>query len=162
MNNSISSKILNNIILVGIILTFIVLLFIPLGLTAAFKSSLGIVGSNMPMIISISIYICAIPYVIALFNLKKLCKLIDKKEPFSKNIPKYLKTISICAFSEIFIFNIVQIGLYYFFGIYLYALTIIPSVVVSFISLAIGFLSLVLGKLFVMAIEIKDENDKTI
>lgn len=162
MKKDFSSRVLNNIILVGIILTLMVLLFIPLGLTAMFKSGLGIVGSDMPMIISIGLYICAIPYVIALIILKKLCSLIVAKEPFSKNIPVYLKRISICAFSEIFLFNIVVIVLYYFFDIYLYALTIIPVIIVSFVSLAIGFLSIVLAKLFEMAIEIKDENDKTI
>ena len=52
--------------------------------------------------------------------------------------------------------------LYYIFDIYLYGLTIILAIVVSFVSLAIGFLSLVLSKLFDMAIEIKEENDKTI
>ena len=162
MDKHTSSKILNNIILIGILLTLALLLFIPLGITATFKSGLGVVGSNIPTVISIGIYICAIPYVIALFSLKKLCNLIEKKEPFSWNIPKHLKTISICAFSEILIFNLVQIALYYFFDIYLYALTIIPIIVVSFVSLAIGFLSMVLGQLFTMAIEIKDENDKTI
>ena len=77
-------------------------------------------------------------------------------------LPKYLKKISICAFSEILIYNIVQVLLYYIFDIYLYGLTIILAIVVSFVSLAIGFLSLVLSKLFDMAIEIKEENDKTI
>ena len=55
-----------------------------------------------------------------------------------------------------------QVLLYYIFDIYLYGLTIILSIIVSFVSLAIGFLSLVLSKLFDMAIEIKEENDKTI
>lgn len=162
MKKDFSSRILDKIVIVGIILTLITLLVIPMGLTAIFKSGFGIVGSDIPMIISIGLYICSIPYVIALFKLKKLCSLIVAKDPFSKNIPIYLKRISICAFSEILIFNIVVIALYYFFDIYLYALTIIPVIIVSFVSLVIGFLSIVLAKLFEMAIEIKDENDKTI
>ena len=36
------------------------------------------------------------------------------------------------------------------------------SIVVSFVSLAIGVLSIVLSQLMKIAIEIKDENDKTI
>ena len=162
MKKDFSSKILNNIVLVGISLTLLLLLFIPLGLTAVFKSGLGVVESNMPMIISIGIYICAVPYVYALVQLKKLCGLVAQKEPFSRDIPVYLKKISICAFSEIVIFNLVVIVLSYFFNLYLYALTILPAVIVSFVSLAIGFLSMVLGKLFEMAIDIKEENDKTI
>lgn len=105
---------------------------------------------------------CAIPYVVSLFILKKLCKLVEINKSFSKEIPKYLKNISICAFSEIFIFNFVLLILYYFYDMYLYAITIIPSVIVSFVSLAIGFLTLVLSILFKKIIEIKDENDKTI
>ncbi|MEG1311846.1 MAG: DUF2975 domain-containing protein [Romboutsia sp.] len=138
------------------------LLATPLILTAIIKSNLGIVKSNMAMNISIGIYICVIPYIVALFILKKLCKLISTKQPFSKKIPLYLKQISVCAFSEILIFNIVQLALYYIFDIYLYGITIMLVIVVSFVSLAIGFLSMVLSKLFEMVIEIKDENDKTI
>ncbi|MCU9809280.1 DUF2975 domain-containing protein [Paraclostridium sp. AKS46] len=77
-------------------------------------------------------------------------------------MPYHLKSIAICAFSEILIFNVVQLFLCYLFNVYLYALNIIPAILVSFISLAIGFLSLVLGRLYTMAIEIKEENDKTI
>lgn len=162
MDKNTSSKILNNIILAGIVLTILALLFLPLGITAFFKSNFGIVGGNIPMILSTGVYICAIPYLIALFALKKLCNLIATKNPFSREIPYYLKTISICAFSEIFLFNVIQLFLCYFFNVYLYALNIIPAIIVSFVCLAIGFLSLVLGKLFNMAIDIKEENDKTI
>lgn len=162
MQKGFSSKILDRIIIIGIILTIATLLFLPLGITAMVKSGFGITRSNIPMIISISVYICAIPYVFALFLLKKLCGLVSKKDSFSIKTPVYLKKIAICSFSEIFIFNAVQIGLYYLFDIYLYVITVILVVVVSFISLAIGFLSLVLSKLFEIAIEIKDENDKTI
>ena len=162
MKKDYSSNILNSIVVIGIILTLIALLAMPLILTAMLKSGLGIVGSSLPMNISIVIYICAAPYVIALFILKKLCKIVAIKQPFSRDITKYLKKISICAFSEILIYNIVQVLLYYIFDIYLYGLTIILAIVVSFVSLAIGFLSLVLSKLFDMAIEIKEENDKTI
>lgn len=79
MEKNISSKILNNIVLVGIGLTICLLLFLPLGLTAFFKSSLGIVSSNIPIILSVGVYICAVPYLIALISLKKLCSLIAKK-----------------------------------------------------------------------------------
>ncbi|MPM68709.1 hypothetical protein SDC9_115643 [bioreactor metagenome] len=162
MNKKSAENILDKIVLIGIILTIIMLLFTPLGITALFKSSFGLVNSKIPLNISIGIYICAIPYIIALVYLKKLCGLIAKKDPFSTNIPIYLKRISICAFSEVLILNIVQFGLYYLFDMYFYALTIVPSVIISFVALAIGFLSIVLSKLFEMAIEIKDENDKTI
>ena len=95
MKKDYSSNILNSIVVIGIILTLIALLAMPLILTAMLKSGLGIVGSSLPMNISIVIYICAAPYVIALFILKKLCKIVAIKQPFSRDIPKYLKKIFI-------------------------------------------------------------------
>ena len=157
MNKNFSSNLLNKIITTGIILTFLALLSTPLILTAIFKNRLGIVNSNIPISISIGLYICAIPYIIALFILKKISKQIAIKDPFNIKIP-----IPFCAFSEIILFNIVCIVLYYVFNIYLYGITIMSSIVVSFVSLAIGVLSIVLSQLMKIAIEIKDENDKTI
>ena len=51
---------------------------------------------------------------------------------------------------------------YFVFDIYFYAITILSSIIVSFLSLAIGVFALVSSKLFKKVIEIKDENDKTI
>ena len=97
-----------------------------------------------------------------MFILKKISKQIAIKDPFNIKIPILLEQISFCAFSEIILFNIVCIVLYYVFNIYLYGITIMSSIVVSFVSLAIGVLSIVLSQLMKIAIEIKDENDKTI
>lgn len=162
MRKDFNFKILDKIVLTGVVLTLVALLVLPWELPVLLKSKFGILDKNIPMIISVSTYICAIPYVWALILLKKLSGLVAKKDAFSASIPQYLKDISICSFSEILIFNIVQLGLYYLFDIYLGEITVILVVVVSFVSLAVGFLSLVLSKLFEIAIEIKDENDKTI
>lgn len=162
MKKNFSSKVLNIIVIAGIVLTLLALVSLPLVLTAFFKSGLGVTGTNMPMILSIGIFICAVPYVISLFLLKKLCKLITLNKPFSPEIPRYLKRIAIYAFSEIIVFNLVTLVLCYFYDMYLYALTIVPAILVSFIALAVGFLCLVLSRLFAMAIDIKQENDFTI
>ncbi|MCY9753239.1 DUF2975 domain-containing protein [Paenibacillus alvei] len=50
----------------------------------------------------------------------------------------------------------------YAYDMFLDALTIVPMVVVSFLALAIGFLSLTLAQLFEEATRIKEENDQTI
>ena len=55
-----------------------------------------------------------------------------------------------------------NIFFYFAFDIYLYAITILSCILVSFLSLAIGVFALVSSKLFERVIEIKDENDKTI
>lgn len=156
------SKILNIIVVVGIILTLILLSGIPFILGALSKSSDINIQSKFIINITVGIYICALPYVTALFNLKKLCTHMTSKNPFSKSIPKYINNIAYCALSEVVIFNLMNIIFYFAFDIYLYAITILSCILVSFLSLAIGVFALVLSKLFERVIEIKDENDKTI
>ena len=150
------SKILNIIVVVGIILTLILLAGIPFILGALSKSLDINIQSKFIINITVGIYICALPYVTALFNLKKLCT------HMTKSIPKYINNIAYCALSEVVIFNLMNIIFYFAFDIYLYAITILSCILVSFLSLAIGVFALVSSKLFERVIEIKDENDKTI
>ena len=152
------SKILNIIVVVGIILTLILLAGIPFILGALSKSLDINIQSKFIINITVGIYICALPYVTALFNLKKLCTHMTSKNPFSK----YINNIAYCALSEVVIFNLMNIIFYFAFDIYLYAITILSCILVSFLSLAIGVFALVSSKLFERVIEIKDENDKTI
>lgn len=157
-----NSKILNSIVLLGIIITLLMLIGTPLVLTAMFKSDQELMNSNFITTITVLIYACSAPYVGALVLLKKLCKLMSNKNPFSREIPSLIRKIGMCAFSEVLLFNGATIAAYYIHDVYLYALTIVPCVIVSFVSIAIGFFSLVSANLFEMSIEIKEENDKTI
>lgn len=157
-----NSKILNSIVLLGIIITLLMLIGTPLVLTAMFKTDQELMSTNFITTITLLIYACATPYVGALVLLKKLCKLMSNNNPFSREIPRLIKKIGMCAFSEVILFNGAVIAAYYIYDIYLYALTIMPCIIVSFVSIAIGFFSLVSANLFEMSIEIKEENDKTI
>lgn len=161
MKNS-YSKILNIIVSAGIILTLIMLAGLPFILRALSKSASINIESKYVTVMTVGIYICAAPYVIALFNLKKLCSHITSKNPFSQSIPKLINNIAYCSFSEVILFNLINIIFYFVFNIYFYALTILPCVIVSFLSLAIGVFALISSKLFEMTIDIKDENDRTI
>ena len=156
------SKILNIIVSVGIGLTLIMLAGLPFILGALSKSASINMESKYVIIITGGIYICAVPYVIALFNLKKLCLHITSKNPFSESIPKLINNIAYCSFSEVILFNLMNIIFYFIFNIYFYALTILPCVLITFLSIAIGVFALVSSKLFEMTIDIKDENDRTI
>lgn len=156
MKNNFSSRFLNTSVIIGILLTFLALLATP------WMLSFRIDVVTIIIKISLGLYICSIPYILALFSLKGVCKKLSAKDPFSREIPKYLKQISMFAFSEILIFNITQLVLHNIFDIYLHGLSIWITIIVSFISLVIGFLSMILGNLFEVVIEIKDENDKTI
>lgn len=156
------SKILNTIVSIGIALTLILLIGLPFILGALNKTTFTYMDSKFILIITVGIYICAIPYVIALFNLKRLCSHITSKNPFSESIPKIINNIAYCAFSEVILFNLMNIVLYFVFNLYFYGLTILLCVIVSFLSLSIGVFALVSSKLFEIAIDIKDENDRTI
>lgn len=162
MKKNRNSKILNSIVLLGIVITLLMLIGTPLALTAMFKTNKELMDSNFITTITVLIYICAAPYVGALVLLKKLCKLMSNKNPFSREIPRLIKKIGMCAFSEVLLFNGAIIVAYYIYDIYLYALTIVPCIIVSFVSIAIGFFALVSANLFEMSIDIKEENDKTI
>lgn len=156
MNKNFSSTILNNIVSIGIFITLILFLLIPLLFNYFFKNTLGLVGGNISLFVSTGVYICIIPYLIALITLKKLCSLIYNKNPFSKETTYLLKTISLCAFSEFFIFNMVQLFLCNLFNVCLYSINVIPTALISFISLFIGLFSLVLCNINSKILKIKN------
>lgn len=162
MKNNFSQKSLNAIVNLGICITFILLLATPLITTAFFKSQFSLLESNLVINVVVCIYLFSIPYVIALFKLKKLCILIKKNNPFSMDSIKSLKVISICSFSEIIIFTGCITYLKHSVDFFKYTIIGGPIIIVTFISLIIGFLFLVLCQLFEIVIKIKEENDKTI
>lgn len=162
MKKDLNQKILNSIIVVGIVLTIIALVAMPLGLTAMMKAwgeQMSITKGNMPLILSCAIYICAIPYLIGLFKLKKICKLLRSQNKFSVLIVKELRDIGICAFSEAIIFIFMTVCLYGIFGFYLYALTILSLIIIPFVSIALSLLFFQMSEVFKIAVEIKEEND---
>jgi len=155
-------KVLHMIVILGITLTCIVLLGTGALVTAFFKSQFSLLDGKLVMIVTTCVYLCAIPYVIALFKLKKLSSLVVKNNPFSKESVKSLKVISICAFSEIIIFIGCTSYLKHSVEFFKYIVLGGPYIVLTFLCLTIGLLCLVLSQLFEIAIEIKEENDKTI
>ncbi len=162
MKNNSNPKILSMILTLGISITCILILGTPLIATAFFKSQFALLDHSLVTVVTTCIYLCAVPYVISLLKLKKLCSLVVKNNPFSIESVKSLNVISICSFSEIIIFigcvkyleHSVEFFKYIIFGG--------PIIVVTFICVTIGFLCLVLSQLFEIAIQIKEENDKTI
>lgn len=162
MKNNLNPKILNMVVTLGIAITCILLLGTPLITTAFFKSQFFLLDHSLVMIVTTCIYLCAIPYVISLFKLKKLSNLVVKNNPFSIESVKSLKVISICSFSEIIIFIICLKYLKHSVEFFKYTVLGGPIIVVAFICITIGFSCLVLSELFNIAIKIKEENDKTI
>ncbi|MEW9096005.1 MAG: DUF2975 domain-containing protein [Clostridiaceae bacterium] len=162
MKERTTSKILNKLVVVGIILTILTLIGTPLALTALIKTS-GMKPSvpNMKWILTACIYACAVPYVLALFKLKKICELLTGENSFSPIISKEFKVIAICAFAEAVIYILSNLFLYLVFDFYLYAITVLPLIIVTFVALTAGFLCLLMSSIFKRAAEIKEENDLT-
>ena len=155
-------KKLNFLVFLGICITLLMLLGTPLITTAFLKSQYFLKDTNLVVKISICIYLCAVPYVIALFNLKKVCKLILKENSFTLAIVDYLKNIAFCSFAQIIIFIACATYIKYSTSFFEGILLIGPIFVVTFVGITIGILFLVLSQLFDKFIQIKDENDKTI
>ena len=162
MKKSLNYRILNFLVFLGLFITILMLFATPLVTTAFLKSRFSLLDTSMVIKISICIYLCAIPYFIAIFNLKKTCKLVAENNVFSLKIASYLKAISFCSFSEIIIFIMSATYLKYSTDFFKNALLLGPIFIVTFIGVTIGFLFLVLSQLFKIFVEIKDENDKTI
>lgn len=158
-----NSKILNLILIIGIVVTIALLVWLPFIVGAFIKvSMISKTGSNTFLILLISGYLLGIPYVIALFKLRRLVSLTMKDEAFSEKSIKILKVISILSFSEIIIFiccsNFMKYNIIEFHD----ALLVGPTVVIGFICITIGLLFAVLATVFSNARKIKIENDMTI
>jgi hypothetical protein len=170
MKKDISYKILNFLIGLGIVITLVALLIVPQALSDMLKQTgksiapILFMGKDIVDSSTIGIYICAVPYVIALFLLKRLCKLLSKNNTFLEEVPKLLKNIATCAFIDFVLVNLIAvfIAFIYIFDKDMFFSTIMISNTISLVILVIGLLSLVSSKLFKRAIDIKSENDKTI
>lgn len=157
-------KILSVLVPAGIAITLLTLFALPLGLTAVFKiSGLELTSSPSAMAFKLSacIYACAIPYVIALFKLKSICTLLSSENPFDLKISKAFNDISTCAFALLGIFLTTTLVSVFVLDLYLYAFTIISTIVVSFSCLAAGFLFKVVASVFEEAAQIKEDIDLT-
>ncbi|MGB3368810.1 MAG: DUF2975 domain-containing protein [Acidaminobacteraceae bacterium] len=162
MNSKSVSKILNILVILAIVITSSLILMTPFIVAAFFKSQFSLLDNKLVIKVTIFIYLSAIPYLIALVKLKKLSSLIVNNNPFSIESVKSLKMISICSFSEIIIFATYINYLKQTTDFFSYIVLGGPIILVTFICVTIGFLCLVLSQLFEIAIEIKEENDKTI
>ncbi|MGL5414830.1 MAG: DUF2975 domain-containing protein [Clostridium sp.] len=158
-----SSKILNVILIVGIIITIALLVWLPFIVGAFIKvAMINKAENNVFLILLISGYFLAIPYVIALFKLRKLVSLTMKDEAFSLKSIQSLKIISILSFLEIIIFigcsNFIKYSIIEFHDVLLVG----PTAIAGFICITIGLLFAVLATVFSNARKIKIENDMTI
>ncbi|WP_297517783.1 DUF2975 domain-containing protein [uncultured Clostridium sp.] len=163
MKKNFTTSLLNIVLIFGIIVTLLICLGAPFILGAVFKvQELPLDNTSMFYSILIVFYICAAPYIIALFKLRTLTGLVLKNTPFTKKSVNALRTIAICSFSELILFilgaNIVKHMFDEFSGILLTP----PIIIIGFMCILLGLMFITLAKLFNNAIELKEENDMTI
>lgn len=92
MQERTSSKILNGLVIMGIILTILALIGTPLVLTAFLKSSsIKLSTPNIKWILTVCIYLYAVPYVATLFKLKKFIDCLHVKIHFHQLYQKSFK-----------------------------------------------------------------------
>lgn len=159
--NSKPLRFLNFFMIVGIAITIIVLALTPLVLTASLKHYHEFMEENpyAVMELTVTFYICVLPFLLALFKMKKICKKFKSGEFFSPAVSDGFRRIAIYAFADAAIIFLVQFAPSVFFGSFLYALSIVPAFILPFICVTIGLLSLVMSIVFREASEIKAEND---
>lgn len=96
-----------------------------------------------------TLYACAVPGLIALFNLDRLLVNIRKKDVFIEKNVKYLRVISWCSFAVSAIF---------FVSGFYYLLFLVIAVAAAFFGLILRVVKNVIEQ----AVEIKNDNDLTI
>lgn len=162
-----SIKALNTLIKIGLILTIITLALFPLVYTAFLKVTYNQYSfdfnKNIVFYIGIfSFYILSIPYLFIIVNLNSIAKQFKNNDFFNVNISKNLKNIAMLFLTIGVFYLVINIVLYYVFNIFLYALTIIPSFIIAFISIVLSLIFFIASEFYLNIINIKDENDLTV
>jgi len=147
LNSNYWIKLLNMVVILFLFITALTLIGFPILINKYLEFS-GLKFRNFQMV-TIFLYITAIPFTILLLMVKKLCKNLLQKDPFCKSSIKALNIISICGFIEFFLYAISTL-------VILKNLLSLTMMVAAFM---IGLTSLVLSQLVKAAMDIKQEND---
>ena len=148
--------VLNGLVIAGIVLTLLAVLSSPLIIVAIIKA--GEFSALPPytwILTTASVYVCAVPYMAALIELKLICSRIFTDKAFSLGTAKKFRNIGICAFVELLVFAVDQAVLCSMLGIYeLMGLYYLPVFVFAFVCVVAGY-SLGMFALFYWLIDVK-------
>lgn len=154
--------VLNGLVIAGIVLTLLAVLASPFIIVAIIKA--GEFSALPPytwILTTASVYVCAVPYMAALIELKLICSRIFTDKAFSLGTAKKFRNIGICAFAELLVFAVDQAVLCSMLGIYeLMGLYYLPVFVFAFVCVVAGVLAFAMSGVFKRAAVIKEENDE--
>jgi hypothetical protein len=145
------ARTMNFLVFIFLILTLLAFFTMPFLVHHYIKMASGD-PLNPAWVLTIFMYVTAVPFFILLMKVKKLCKNLLENEPFTKSSIKALNMISICAFSDFVLYAIGTISI----------LKNVLSLTLMVAAFMIGLVSLLLSHLVKDAMEIKEENDYTI
>lgn len=132
----------------GLVLTALALIATPFLLGASFKNSDPPLGVYSLLIGSVAIYCCAIPYIIGLFAGLRVINLLLPEKTDISNLVLNLKVLSYCSYSFSLIFLMGQVVFYSVYDFYMYAITVLPTLIIVLSGVTLGvFFNVVAMKL---------------
>lgn len=146
------------VILISIIMLSLFIFVLPNIADHFEKVSPELAHMKLPLLIGI--YFTGIPFYIAVFNVFKLLRLIERDVVFSMDSLYYLNTISKCSISEIILYlgGIIYL---YINGTRWFGITLLGALIM-FISFIIYIFIEILKELLLKSVEMKTENELTI
>jgi len=155
---SIKVKILRYIVYAVMAITVILMILIPQYIKAFSVHFLGFASFALSTSVVVYVYLCCIPFLTALYMVKKICDLILNNNPFSVYTLHCLSLIVLCCYIEAGI-NLLAIILFPIFLDYqIYAL----GFLIIGICGSVAVFATVLKELLKSAMRLREENELTI
>ncbi len=159
-------KYINMLVNLGMVFTILLGLGFPLIYNAFIKTILNS-GISLDKYLVLNLgylcfYILYVPYLFFIYKLKGISKILSKEDYFNIKIAKNLNIMGKTMILIGVLYVAINIFLFYKYDLYLYALTIIPVIIIPFVAITLGLLFIFSGELYSNIIEIKEENDLTI
>lgn len=151
-------KILRTIVYIVMGLTVVLLFFMPRFLRNEMGFFSAVINSALSYSLMVYIILCCIPFLFALFTVKKICDLISSGDSFSVATLSQLTRIVICCFFEVGI-NILAVIL--FSVIYNIQFLSLNLLIIGICG-SVAVFTTVLKELVKSAIRLREENELTI
>ena len=128
-----------------------VLITLPITVKMYLEAYVSTAGDNYYWFLLVFLWVSGLLYMGIIYELRKMFKSLNQREPFRRENVVSLKKIAVLALwvSAIYAIKIV---------FYISLLTI----VIGMAALSVGLFALIIGEVFRQAVEVKEENDLTI
>ncbi len=139
-------------------LTALLMAFLPRIVSNYLYYVQNVISPNLSTAIIVYVYLCCIPFLLALITVASLCDVIAIGEPFSEQSLKLLSRIVWCCYIEAILNAAAILVFSIFFNIGIF----ISSIIIIGICGAVAIFATVLKELVKSAIRLREENDLTI